>query len=141
MPPTARRRSSTYGPSSRGRSSESLSLTRVPGGVRGRSSAGSYRIGRGGATGTQTLGAARPIGQSAAVDSGAGKPRASAAMLRDIGLFGGLDDETLDVLARELPTVTFTPGSDVVREGDQASEMFVVVAGELEVLKHGRVGD
>ncbi len=69
------------------------------------------------------------------------RPRLSAAMLRDIGLFGGLDDETLGLLARELPTEHADAGSIVVREGDQAREMYVVVAGELEVVKHGRAGD
>jgi len=75
------------------------------------------------------------------MEQGGQAPRPTVALLRDIGLFGGLDDETLNVLAKELPTVTYAPGTDVVREGDQAREMFVVVGGELEVLKHGRVGD
>jgi CRP/FNR family cyclic AMP-dependent transcriptional regulator len=55
--------------------------------------------------------------------------------LREIGLFGGLDDETLNVLARELPTVRVQVGERVVNEGDAAREMFVVLEGELEVLK------
>ena len=69
------------------------------------------------------------------------RPRVSAAMLREIGLFGGLDEETLVLLARELPTQHADAGAVVVREGDQAREMYVVVAGELEVVKHGRGGD
>ena len=67
-------------------------------------------------------------------------PRVTSAMLKDIGLFGGLDDETLGILARELPTEHVEPGEDVVEEGDQAREMFVVVAGELEVVKRGKLG-
>lgn len=55
--------------------------------------------------------------------------------LREIGLFGGLDDETLNVFCRELPQVRVTPGDRVVSEGDAAREMFVVLDGELEVLK------
>lgn len=73
--------------------------------------------------------------------SGTGRPRVTPAMLRDIGLFGGLDDETLVLLARELPTEHADIGSVVVREGDQARDMFVIVAGELEVVKLGRAGE
>lgn len=61
-------------------------------------------------------------------------------MLRDIGLFGGLDDETLGLLARELPTFTADIGAPVVEEGDTSREMFVVIGGELEVVKKGPRG-
>lgn len=64
-------------------------------------------------------------------------PRITAAMLRDIGLFGGMDDETLAVLAKELPTQHVEAGDLVVEEGDTSQEMFVVVGGELEVVKRG----
>jgi CRP-like cAMP-binding protein len=76
-------------------------------------------------------------------DTGAtpGRTRVTASMLRDIGLFGGLDDETLVLLARELPTEHADIGAVVVREGDVARDMFVVVAGELEVVKQGRAGE
>lgn len=67
-------------------------------------------------------------------------PRVTAPMLRDIGLFGGIDDETLGVLARELPTQHVEAGEVVVQEGDMAREMFVVVGGELEVVKEGKGG-
>ena len=69
------------------------------------------------------------------------QPRVTGAMLRDIGLFGGLDDESLSILARELPTEHVEPGDVVVKEGDQARDMFVVVAGELEVVKDSRAGE
>jgi len=63
-------------------------------------------------------------------------------MLRDVGLFGGLTDETLTVLARELPTQHIETGAVVVREGDTAREMYVVIGGELEVVKEtGGGGD
>lgn len=67
-------------------------------------------------------------------------PKVTAAILRDIGLFGGLDDDSLSVLARELPTVHVETGEAVVQEGDQAREMYVVIGGELEVIKEGRAG-
>ncbi|MCA9613871.1 MAG: cyclic nucleotide-binding domain-containing protein [Sandaracinus sp.] len=68
------------------------------------------------------------------------RPRITADILRDIGLFGGLDDESLTVLARELPTRVVEVGQTVVEEGDLSREMFVVVGGELEVVKRGPRG-
>ena len=60
---------------------------------------------------------------------------ATPAILREIGLFGGLDEATLKLLADELPSVQVNVGDAVVSEGDPAREMFVVIGGELEVLK------
>lgn len=65
----------------------------------------------------------------------------TSAMLADVGLFGGLSDETLSALADELQAQAFEVGQNVVTEGDTAREMFVVMAGELEVLKHGPGGE
>ena len=62
------------------------------------------------------------------------------ATLRDVGLFGGLDDETLAVLAATLPVEFFEPGTRIVTEGDPAREMFVILDGELEVLKRAPSG-
>ncbi|MEM1417888.1 MAG: cyclic nucleotide-binding domain-containing protein [Myxococcota bacterium] len=67
-------------------------------------------------------------------------PRITADILRDIGLFGGLDDESLVVLARELKTAHAETGDAIVEEGDTSREMFVVVGGELEVVKRGPRG-
>jgi len=67
-------------------------------------------------------------------------PKVTAPILRDIGLFGGLDDDSLSVLARELPTVHVETGDAVVEEGDQAREMYVVIGGELEVVKEAKTG-
>jgi len=60
--------------------------------------------------------------------------------LRDIGLFGGLDDDSLDALTRELRASLFDPGALVMKEGDHAREMFVVLSGELEVVRHSANG-
>jgi CRP/FNR family cyclic AMP-dependent transcriptional regulator len=68
------------------------------------------------------------------------RPSITPAALRDIGLFGGLSDAGLEVLAKELPTVRVEAGSLVVREGDTSSEMFVVIDGELEVVKRAHDG-
>ncbi len=68
-------------------------------------------------------------------------PKIRAEMLKDVGLFGGLDDATLDVLAEGLPVITVEPGVSIVEEGDKRQEMFLVIAGELEVVKRGRGGE
>jgi CRP/FNR family transcriptional regulator, cyclic AMP receptor protein len=60
--------------------------------------------------------------------------------LREIGLFGALSDETLSYLVQTLPIVMFEAGDHVFREGDQAREMFVVLGGEVEVLKRAKRG-
>jgi len=60
--------------------------------------------------------------------------------LRDIGLFGGLSDAAIDGLIAELQTHQAAPGALVVREGEAAREMFVVLAGELEVFKRSLHG-
>jgi len=67
-------------------------------------------------------------------------PKITAEVLREIGLFGGMSDETLALLASELPVRMVETGEVVIAEGDHAQEMFVVQAGELEVVKRGRNG-
>ena len=59
-------------------------------------------------------------------------------LLRNIGLFGGVADETLQRLCDNLPQVTAEVGEYIVREGDAARELFVVVGGELEVVKSSK---
>ena len=68
------------------------------------------------------------------------RPSVTAAILRDIGLFGGISDESLGRLAADLPERKVEPGAIVVAEGDLSTEMFVVVSGELEVAKRALDG-
>jgi CRP/FNR family cyclic AMP-dependent transcriptional regulator len=68
------------------------------------------------------------------------RPSITPAILRDIGLFGGISDAGLTVLADELPQVSVNPGTLVVSEGDLSNEMFIVIAGELEVVKRALDG-
>lgn len=67
-------------------------------------------------------------------------PKLNSEHLADIGLFGGLSKETLEVLASSLPTTRVEAGQMVVEEGDMSTQMFVVIAGELEVIKKGESG-
>ncbi|WP_437966943.1 cyclic nucleotide-binding domain-containing protein [Sorangium sp. So ce260] len=58
--------------------------------------------------------------------------------LREIGLFGGLGDHVLQGLADTLELVQLQPGAVAFREGDSGREMFVLLAGEMEVLKRSK---
>ena len=64
----------------------------------------------------------------------------TAADLREIGLFGALPDETLDYLCASLSTVPVAPGDSVFHEGDTGRDMYVVLSGELEVMKRSKSG-
>lgn len=60
--------------------------------------------------------------------------------LRSLGLFAGLDDPALRYLAERLARLTLSPGDIVFREGDAARDMFVLIGGEMEVLKRSQNG-
>lgn len=68
------------------------------------------------------------------------EPPLSSAELRNIGLFGALNDDVVDHLANALSVDTPSSGQLLFREGEEASAMYVVVRGELEVLKKSRRG-
>lgn len=61
-------------------------------------------------------------------------------MLKGIALFQGLGEPALQLIARELPTHHVEVGKVIIQEGDEAREMYVVLAGELEVTKHSPSG-
>lgn len=60
--------------------------------------------------------------------------------LREIGLFGALSDDVLARLASALTVITPDAGEVLFREGDEANAMYLVISGELEVLKRSRSG-
>jgi CRP/FNR family cyclic AMP-dependent transcriptional regulator len=60
--------------------------------------------------------------------------------LREIGLFGALSDEVLEHLSGMLRQEMFAPGALIFQEGDPGHDMFVVLDGEVEVLKKSRRG-
>lgn len=68
------------------------------------------------------------------------EPPITNAQLRDVGLFGALSDEFLEHLCKTLEVRQLLPGDTVFREGDPAREMYVVLDGEMEVLKKSRRG-
>ncbi|WP_394844645.1 cyclic nucleotide-binding domain-containing protein [Pendulispora brunnea] len=68
------------------------------------------------------------------------EPEVTPARLREIGLFGALSDEVIAHLAVALKPHKVPPGETIFREGDPAREMYVVLDGEIEVLKRSRRG-
>jgi CRP-like cAMP-binding protein len=68
------------------------------------------------------------------------EPPVTVAQLRDVGLFGALSDEFLEHLVATLSVSRILPGDTVFREGEPAREMYVVLDGEIEVLKKSRRG-
>ena len=60
--------------------------------------------------------------------------------LRSIGLFGAMSDEVLAHLTSSLSVMTPSAGDVVFREGDEARDMYVVISGEVEVLKRSKRG-
>lgn len=72
--------------------------------------------------------------------SSSATPRLSVQELRNIGLFGALNEEVLVHLAEVLTVDLPEAGETLFREGEAANAMFVVVGGEMEVLKRSRSG-
>jgi len=64
----------------------------------------------------------------------------SLERLRDIGLFGGLDDDVIEKLLESMTLCVIEPGAAVFKEGDSGRDMFIVLNGELEVFKRAHSG-
>lgn len=60
--------------------------------------------------------------------------------LRAIGLFGALGDDVLQYFASALHVQVIDTGTTLFREGEDGREMFVVLQGELEILKRSHRG-
>ena len=67
-------------------------------------------------------------------------PRLTVAELRGTGLFAALPNEVLEHLAATLQLRCPQTGEIVFREGEDARDMFLVLSGEMEVLKRSRLG-
>ncbi|MCA9589073.1 MAG: cyclic nucleotide-binding domain-containing protein [Myxococcales bacterium] len=67
-------------------------------------------------------------------------PAVTPMQLREIGLFGALSDDVLEYMLNTLQTMRVLPGTPIFREGEAAREMYVVLDGEIEVLKKSRRG-
>jgi len=68
-------------------------------------------------------------------------PSADRSLLRRAPLFAALADDDLDWIARACETADLAPGDIVAAEGDEGDALFVITAGELEVVKRSRSTD
>src|SRR5262249_19121942 len=59
---------------------------------------------------------------------------------RDIGLFSGLGDDVLSSFVGEVQLVEIDAGIVVFREGESGRELWVVLDGEVEVLRRSKRG-
>jgi CRP/FNR family cyclic AMP-dependent transcriptional regulator len=64
-------------------------------------------------------------------------PAITVDQLRQNRLLKGVDSATIEVLLRELKPEMANPGECIMREGEAADSLFVIINGELEVLSHG----
>jgi CRP-like cAMP-binding protein len=60
--------------------------------------------------------------------------------LREVGMLGALSDEVLQHLAGTLQQRRVVSGNTVFAEGDAGHDMFIVLDGEVEVIKRSRRG-
>jgi CRP-like cAMP-binding protein len=60
--------------------------------------------------------------------------------VREIGLFGGLGDDVLRSFVAALEVSTLPAGGVVFKEGDSGRELFVILDGEVEVLRRSKRG-
>ncbi len=58
-----------------------------------------------------------------------------ARVLRGLPYFADLDSDVLEAVAAKSKSVSFQPGDTVIQEGSSSSEMYVVVDGEVRVVK------
>ena len=68
-------------------------------------------------------------------------PPADRALLRRVPLFAALDEDDLDWIAGACATADLAQGEVVAAEGDDGDTLFVITAGELEVVKRSRSSD
>lgn len=67
-------------------------------------------------------------------------PPPTLARLREIGLFGGLGDDVLETFVAGLSRLQLASGADVFHEGEAGRDLFVILAGEIEVLRRSKQG-
>ncbi|MDO8540608.1 MAG: D-lactate dehydrogenase family protein [Opitutaceae bacterium] len=63
------------------------------------------------------------------------QPAPLSALLRQVGVFGQLDDQAVRLLEEQMRLVVFQPGEVLCREGEPSDRMFIIVSGEVAVLK------
>jgi MFS family permease len=81
----------------------------------------------------------------AAIDRAAGERAAAlaprVAILEQLGFFASASHNVLERLAGLATEEQVSAGTSIVREGDPADALYVLVDGEIEVTAHGEVGE
>ena len=72
------------------------------------------------------------------VDQHARVPVVEISLLRRLPLFRVLPGDALEGLARSLERVTFSPGEELVREGDVGEWYYAVADGTVEITRRGQ---
>jgi predicted MFS family arabinose efflux permease len=63
------------------------------------------------------------------------------AVLAQLGIFAAASRSILERLAAVEEAVSFEPATTIVREGERADALYVLVEGEVEVTAHGEAGE
>jgi hypothetical protein len=72
------------------------------------------------------------------IDRYATVPAVEVALLRSMPLFAPLPPPTLESIARALEPVSLPAGVDVIRQGDEGHQFYVIADGEVEIVRDGR---
>ena len=59
----------------------------------------------------------------------------STSILSSLTFFAGLDEKTLDGIGSGAESITLDDGDVLFREGDSRDHMYVVVSGQLQIVK------
>ncbi|MHB8575011.1 MAG: ABC transporter transmembrane domain-containing protein [Dehalococcoidia bacterium] len=78
--------------------------------------------------------------QSGAVTGGVLKLALESEYLRRVPIFASLDGDVLATVASRLTTERFATGDDIVREGELGDKLYLLVAGEADVLAKDATG-
>ncbi len=63
-----------------------------------------------------------------------------SALLRKISFFEGLEDQTLEFIAKVGEGVNVVPGSVIFREGDAGDRMYLIIKGKVEIYRSDESG-
>lgn len=67
-----------------------------------------------------------------------GKRDQYLAHLAEVPMFSACTKKELAVVARNADEIAFAPGTELVREGEQGQEFFILMSGKASVTRRGR---
>lgn len=60
------------------------------------------------------------------------------SLLREVGLFQGVDEEGLAAVAGKASEIAFDAGRTIVRQGEIGTGFFLIISGRAKVIRDGR---